>query len=438
MGIKSFKEWTILIYANGNNELEPEIWKSKLDAEKIGSDENINIIMQIGRLPRKLIKILRTKKTIVYEGDEWTGTRRYYIENPNSPLISDLGNINMTDPHVLYNFIKWGFTNYPSRHRMLVIGGHGFSYVAVMTDFSQDVPYMMGVPQMCKAISLAMEDVGGELDILSLDACYMNTIEIVYELGRKNKNPIKYLLTYIEDGPLIGLPCDELILSLKRNLRINNTETILKNIVNSLNRNLAVIKINHKKLKNIKDIVNRLAYTYLSCGEYNNISPKEVIYTQNINHPWYKHSIKYKKSIQKIILYYRNKSSKNSHIIDIAHQNFRISENKMDYITLIYLNLSFCRNNYWTSLLTRRALDKPMDNSFTSLNLPLEPTVMHPKTIGKIINYMNAPLTVDEINETMKKLYLCKHWTNNTILNRLYTQLKSILPKTPDNTNGYP
>lgn len=28
------KEWTILIYANGNNELEPEIWESKLDAEK--------------------------------------------------------------------------------------------------------------------------------------------------------------------------------------------------------------------------------------------------------------------------------------------------------------------------------------------------------------------------------------------------------------------
>lgn len=45
----NIKQWTLLIYANGNNELEPEIWRSKLDAEKVGSSDNINVIMEIGR-----------------------------------------------------------------------------------------------------------------------------------------------------------------------------------------------------------------------------------------------------------------------------------------------------------------------------------------------------------------------------------------------------
>ena len=42
MRIENSKEWTVLIYANGINELEPDIWKSKIDAEKSGSGENVN------------------------------------------------------------------------------------------------------------------------------------------------------------------------------------------------------------------------------------------------------------------------------------------------------------------------------------------------------------------------------------------------------------
>ena len=50
------KDWTILIYADGNNELEPEIWRSKIDAEKIGSSDTVNVIMQIARESNKLVK----------------------------------------------------------------------------------------------------------------------------------------------------------------------------------------------------------------------------------------------------------------------------------------------------------------------------------------------------------------------------------------------
>ena len=196
MSSNNIKGWTVLIYANGNNELEPEIWESKIDAEKSGSSENINVVMQIGRVPRHMVEIMRPKAPLPDEGENWTGVRRYYISNAGSELISDLGRINMADPRILYDFIKWGFESYPSKRRMLVVGGHGFSFVAIMTDFSQDVPYMMGVPQMCRTINAALKETGAALDILVLDACYMNSIEIIYELGKKKECPAKYVDLY--------------------------------------------------------------------------------------------------------------------------------------------------------------------------------------------------------------------------------------------------
>lgn len=426
---KGWKEWTVLIFANGNNELEPEIQKSKIDAENSGSNENVNVIMQIGRIPRHLVEIMRPEAQLPHNDEEWSGVRRYKIKNPGSILISDLGSINMADPLVLYNFIKWGFKNYPSRRKMLIIGGHGFSFVSVTTDFSQGLPYMMGISQMCQVINMAMDDLGESLDVLILDACYMNSIEIIYELGRKKKNLIKYLLTYIKDGPLEGLPYGKLISSLKLGHSMDNTIAILKDIVDKVDMDLVIIEIDRRKLRNIKGIVNSLAYTYLTYEENENISPKEIIYTNDKNCLWYSYIFKYRKFINEIIIYYKFKSLPHQNIIDIAHQKFRISGNKMDYIALIYLNLSFCRNNSWVYLLTDKSLDKNMDFRLSSLRLPLEPMIMHPKTIGKIIGYMNAPFTQLQINNTMEKLFLYKNWNYKNIANNLQVQIESILPR---------
>ncbi len=428
MSRKDCKEWTVLIYANGNNELEPEIQKSKIDAEKSASNENINVIMQIGRIPSHMVEIMRPEAQIYHNGEEWSGVRRYKIKNPNSALISDLGSINMADPKVLYDFIKWGFKNYPSKRRMLIVGGHGFSFISVMTDYSQDLPYMMGIAQMSEVINMAMGDLAKCLDILILDACYMNSIEIIYELGGKKKNLLKYLLTYIKDGPLEGLPYGKLISWLKSSHGIDNTIAILKNIVDKIDMNLVIIEMNRRKLKNIKGTVNKLAYTYLTYEENKSISPEEVIYTSDKNCLWYTYASEYRRLIKEIIIYHKSKSFSHQSIIDIAHQKFRISGNKMDYIALIYLNLKFCRNNSWVYLLTDKSLEKNMDFRLSSLRLPLEPMIMHPKTIGKIISYMNATFTQLQINNTMEKLFLYKNWTYKNIANKLQLQIESILP----------
>lgn len=267
------KNWTILIYADGNNELEPEIWKSKLDAEKVGSSDNINVIMQIGRASRQLAKIIRPFDSIPEENEHWTGVRRYYIQISASILISDLGKINMADPHNLYNFIIWGIKTYPSKHFMLILAGHGVSFIAAMTDLSQDIPYAMGIPQMCRVLNMIQKDTGVKIDILVLDMCCMNTIEILYELGKKEDHTVENVLTYIKAGPLDGLPYDKLIYSIEQNHAENNLFFVIKSIIDTIDLNLVAIKINHGKLKKIKKIVNRLAYSYLTSEEHKDKPP---------------------------------------------------------------------------------------------------------------------------------------------------------------------
>jgi hypothetical protein len=188
--MQNLKEWTILLYANGNNELEPEMWQSKLDAEKVGSDTNVNVVIQISREEKQLVKIIRPFCRLPESPEDWTGTRRYYVLKGHSDLINNHGKLNMAHPLTLYEFIKWGMKKYPAKKYMLILGGHGYQFVGAMTDYSQDTPYIMGIPAMSKAINMACHESGNKIDILVLDICFFNFIEVIYQLGKDEDSHI--------------------------------------------------------------------------------------------------------------------------------------------------------------------------------------------------------------------------------------------------------
>jgi hypothetical protein len=181
----SQKNWTILIYTDGNNELEPEMWKNKLNVEKIGSDDRVHVVMQIGREARGLVKKIRPFDYLPPCKENWTGVRRYSFVNGKSVLLEDLGKINMADPMCLYDFIKWGIESFPSQHYMLILGGgHGFQYVGTLMDYSQNIPYLMGIPEMCTIFDMIYEESKVNIDLLIIDTCHFNSVEVLYELGK--------------------------------------------------------------------------------------------------------------------------------------------------------------------------------------------------------------------------------------------------------------
>jgi hypothetical protein len=209
------KKWTILIYSSADNNLEPELVKNIVDIEKVGSPRNVNFLVQLdrGENPSEI-------------SGQWAGARRFKLEesvNPDiidSPVLKEMGQINMADPRHLQDFIEWGMTNYPAKHYMLVIAGHGAGWHGAVEDISDKG--WMHLPEIGDAIGAAKESTGKKLDIIGFDACLMGQTEVAYEL----RNHADFLVASEENVGGDGWPY-ETIMS-KETLRTLNSAMLSK------------------------------------------------------------------------------------------------------------------------------------------------------------------------------------------------------------------
>ncbi|MBN1626985.1 MAG: peptidase C11 [Deltaproteobacteria bacterium] len=104
------KQWTVMVYMAGDNNLDGAGVIDLMEMKKIGSTSGLNIIVQFD---------LQGKNK---------STNRYYIQKRGSlagDIVARLGETNMGDPKVLENFVAWGAKNYPSMHYLLVLWNHG-------------------------------------------------------------------------------------------------------------------------------------------------------------------------------------------------------------------------------------------------------------------------------------------------------------------------
>jgi hypothetical protein len=114
-------QWTVLVYMNGHNNLEDDIPVNFRQMAAVGSTAQVNIIAQVAKLGNGT------------GGQPWRDKVFRYRISQNmmfSPTtaIATLGRTDMGDPATLKDFLKWGATNYPADHYMLVMWGHGQGY----------------------------------------------------------------------------------------------------------------------------------------------------------------------------------------------------------------------------------------------------------------------------------------------------------------------
>ena len=115
-------EWTVLVFMNGDNNLEQDALINFEQMARIGSTEQVNIVVQFDRSP----KYVRTNPV------DWSQTLRFRITRNMEPqpkeALSDLGELNMGDGKVLGDFVKWGLDKYPAKKSFLIIWDHGQGY----------------------------------------------------------------------------------------------------------------------------------------------------------------------------------------------------------------------------------------------------------------------------------------------------------------------
>ncbi len=190
------KKWTILVYLDGDNNLESEGIIDINEMEEIGSDTNINIVVQFDRITG-----------YDFTNDNWTGTRRYYINKDtssstiNSTMVQDLGEVNMGDGTSLTNFLRWGMTNYPAERYFVILWNHGGGWRSKTTaktptsrspvkgvcwdDTNNDYLTMAEVNTSLNTIATEFTH---PINIVGFDACIMGLAEVAYMV----KGPVAY------------------------------------------------------------------------------------------------------------------------------------------------------------------------------------------------------------------------------------------------------
>lgn len=186
-GVKSYplapKEWTVILYLNGKSNLEIDGFRTINVLERLGSDRNINIVVEYGRMRGQ-----PADSTV--DGD-WTGARRYLIVKDNntrkinSPVLMKLNKVDQGDYRHAIRFITWAKKNFPARRYMLIFWSHASGWVypekpeitAMGISFDDETDNYITTPQMGRIF----QAVGG-IDLYISDACMMQGLEFAYEI----------------------------------------------------------------------------------------------------------------------------------------------------------------------------------------------------------------------------------------------------------------
>ena len=217
------KEWTIMIFMNGDNNLEAHAIDDMNEMERIGSDDAVNIVVQIDRTPR-------------YDtsNDDWKGTRRYYIEKDNkerhisskplewprcktnrSVCASNKTEveIDMGDYNELADFMEWSMDKYPAKKYALVLWGHGEGWKkagisphkGLARDDSSRGDSHISTIELATVLDGLYDE--KKLDLLVFDACSMQMIEVAYQY----KDYFEFMVGSTDEVPPDGLPYDTII-----------------------------------------------------------------------------------------------------------------------------------------------------------------------------------------------------------------------------------
>lgn len=177
------KKWTFLIFLNGDNNLDPNATQNLIDMEKIGSNDDVNIVVQWASLSAGKAVRLLVKKS-------------HDHTHVTSPIIQDLGLVDMGNYKNLQDFIEWGVKNFPAEHYFVNVWDHGNGWhnkhnqqlkstQNTLNDISWDEisGNWISTEQLGSVMTDAANVMGHKVDIYGSDACLMAMVEVANQMS---------------------------------------------------------------------------------------------------------------------------------------------------------------------------------------------------------------------------------------------------------------
>ncbi len=200
--------WTVMIYAAADDEiLEEDMVFDLNEAESAGSTDQVKVVAQIDRYEGG------------YAGDgDVTTARRYLLMEDRdlytlaSPVVEDLGEIDMGDPQTLYDFATWAIQEYPAENYVLIMSDHGSGWAGGWTDDQPRWGSGLQVQQIDNALAAVVEETGiGTFELVGLDACLMAQTEVMSALAPH----ARYAVASEETEPALGWSYAEFLTQLQ-------------------------------------------------------------------------------------------------------------------------------------------------------------------------------------------------------------------------------
>jgi hypothetical protein len=207
------KDWTVLLYVAGDNDLEPYAAKMMQQIEdKCGTTDKVNVVAQLGRMSQPALKQLYAGQGRKYEptniDGDWGGIRRYVVtQAPDrttknedkilSKCVDKIENRQMSNATTLADFLVYGMKEYPAKHYMVALCDHGGAWLGAFTsDASATGHDIMKPGDIASAFKVAETATGKKPAVVDMVACLMASSEVAYEM----KDRAKYLLASEEIG----------------------------------------------------------------------------------------------------------------------------------------------------------------------------------------------------------------------------------------------
>ncbi|MCK5584233.1 MAG: hypothetical protein KAI33_10590 [Elusimicrobiales bacterium] len=235
----SLKEWTVMAYINGKNDLSEYGEQDVNEMETVGSTSKMNIVVELGTAHQK------TERFLVIKDDYPTLVTSHPLEIMDK---NDMG-----DWKHLVDFVSWSKEKFPAKRYMLIIWNHGNGWTTSKgISYDDETDNHISTPEL----GLAMKEIG-KIDILAMDACLMQMAEVAFEV----KDYADIVVASQETEPGNGYPFDLIFKKMAKMTKKSN-EAIAKNIITqyekyySSKKDLTQSAVKTSKLDSLAALIN--------------------------------------------------------------------------------------------------------------------------------------------------------------------------------------
>ena len=187
------KEWTVMCFINGDNNLELASLLGVNVMERVGSTANMNIVVQLDRIGLEHIGESGLEASTLLDGN-WTTSRRYFVQKDNRPfelnsiLLEKMGEADMGSSKNFVEFCKYTISHFPAKHYVVLISNHGSEFGVGGISFDDQSGNHMNTMQVGQALSEvrdAIKEQNGNdrIDLMVFDCCLLAKVEVLKEIS---------------------------------------------------------------------------------------------------------------------------------------------------------------------------------------------------------------------------------------------------------------